>query len=137
MLRGEQIVVAAGDAEGDLLVGLDEVGAGCELLRGGSVDASFALAEVKEEILQGDLGLDQRDLNEGVAAGCEGLGEWADDSLIGEDGDAFKDGEVGALLYAETVCGLLGSLPCDAGAGIVGLGEVDEFSEDVGVSWDL
>ena len=53
--------------------------------------------------------------HEGVAAGCEGLREWAYDALVGEDGYTFKDGEVCTLLNAETVCGLLWLAPMRCG----------------------
>lgn len=67
LLGGKQPVVRAGDLKSDLLICCDKVGARGALLGGGLVYLAFALPEVKEQVLQCDLGLREWSLDQDVS----------------------------------------------------------------------
>ncbi len=133
-LRGDQAVVSGGNAVGDFLVGLDEIGTCGELLLQGCVHTGGALPGVEQEVLEPELTNNGRNHHHAVAVRGERLGEGTDDPLVRDGGDTGEQGVVSAASQPELGGALLGTFPNDTGTGIIVLSEVNEFGQRPGVA---
>ena len=116
------------------MIGLNEVGAGSQLLGGCSIYFCSSLTEIEDEIVERNLRYDCRDLDHDVASRRQRLGKGIDDALVGKRRYACKHRIICTFSYPQVLSLLLGALPDDARAGIVVLGNIDQLCECVGMA---